>query len=104
MVDFENKKRRVTILCLFSFFGYRQVTILPNKQEQFTPIKREPSELLALGSEFWRYSRMREQEPKTHVSKKNERGDALFIGLMISKNVSPWKGLRCALPLDFPNV
>jgi len=28
--------------------GYRQVTYNANKQEQFTPCRREPSELLAL--------------------------------------------------------
>ena len=33
--------------------GYRQVTINANKQEQFTPIGREPSELLALALEYF---------------------------------------------------
>jgi len=33
---------------LILFLGYRQVTININKQEQFTPNGREPSELLAL--------------------------------------------------------
>jgi len=48
-----NKKRRATIRCLFSYPGYRQVTINVNKQEQFTPIGREPSELLALTLEYF---------------------------------------------------
>jgi hypothetical protein len=33
--------------------GNRQVTINANKQEQFTPIGREPSELLALALEYF---------------------------------------------------
>ena len=49
---------------LILYTGYRQVTMLLNKQEQFTPNGREPSELLALSSKYWRYSYKERQEPR----------------------------------------
>ena len=72
---FENKKRRATIRCLFSTFGYRQVTIHVNKQEQFTPpYGREPSELLALTCEYFAGIQSRErQEQKAQVILKRLR-------------------------------
>ena len=51
-----------------------------NKQEQFTPKGREPSELLALMSEYWRYSMKERQEQKAQVSIKVRTGsNAQFI-------------------------
>ena len=44
-----------------------------NKQEQFTPIGREPSELLALIREHWWYSDSERQEQKAQISKKYGR-------------------------------
>lgn len=39
-----------------------------NKQEQFTPQGREPSELLALRCEYWRYSSWRESRAESSIS------------------------------------
>ena len=49
---------------LILFPGYRQVTMYINKQRQFTPTGREPSELLALMYENWRSSERERQEPR----------------------------------------
>ena len=70
-------KRRATIRCSFS-------TLVPpsnltlNKQEQFTPIGREPSEQLALSVEFWRIRVERDKSRKLKYLKSTNGNDAQF--------------------------
>ena len=50
-------KKAKTIRCLFSTFGYRQVTITLKQARTVHAQGREPSELLALSVNIWRYSK-----------------------------------------------
>ena len=61
------QKRRVTIRCLFSNLGNRQVTMHVNKQEQSTPIRREPSGLLALTCEYLAVFKNERTRAEAHV-------------------------------------
>ena len=74
-VCFENKKRRKSILCLFSLIGYRQVTIHVNKQEQFTPIGHEPSEQLDLTCEYFAGIHKRENKSRKLKYLKSTNGE-----------------------------
>jgi hypothetical protein len=66
----ETKERRATIRCLFSILVPPSNLTL-NKQEQFTPMRREPSEQLALSVEFWRI-RIERTRAESSISKKYE--------------------------------
>ena len=48
ILSLENEKKACNHPMLILNSGYRQVTMRINKQEQSTPCRREPSELLAL--------------------------------------------------------
>lgn len=63
--------------------GYRQVTNMLNKQEQFTPIGREPSELLALSMNIWRYSKSRETRAESSNIYKVTNGSATHISFLL---------------------
>gem|GEM_PF-5316628 len=54
---------------LVPILGYRQVTCCKNKHEQPTPIQRELPLRLSPYSEYWRYSRLGEQEPEALYQK-----------------------------------
>lgn len=52
MISLRIRKRRATIRCLFSYLGYRQVTIQCKQARTVrAPCGREPSELFALALE-----------------------------------------------------
>jgi len=90
--------KRATIRCLFSFFGYRQVTMHVYKQEQFTPsMDMNLLNCLLPVVEYWRYSRMRETRAESSSIYKDSRStirslcakqrtgdDALSVWLIIT--------------------
>ena len=63
------KKRRATVPLLVSLLGYRQVTFTYNKHGTVHAYEREPSYCLSSYVENWRYSKGREQEHKSSISK-----------------------------------
>ena len=64
----------------YSQFWLPPSDLTPNKQEQFTPIGREPSELLALGENILAVFELRETRAESSSFQKVTNGncDALF--------------------------
>ena len=72
------KRRNCSVA--FPLIGHRQVTLSIEKHEQFTPLGREPSKLLALSVNILAVFRKREQEQKAQVIFLSPNGNnALFV-------------------------
>jgi len=70
----------------YSHFWYRQVTMCMNRQEQFTPpYGREPSVLLALIHEVWRFRNGRTRAESSSYLKKTSNGSATHNSLVSNK-------------------
>jgi len=76
--------------------------LTPNKQEQFTPVRREPSELLALGVNVSGIRIERDKSRKLKYLKSTNGNGAQFY--WVNKNVfdSLWRGLHLVLRLNSP--
>ena len=81
---------------LILFSGYRQVTMLHKQARTAHTHKREPSRLLALSCEYWRYSKSRETraESSIYLKKYGRESHDLYHRFRINKfsEFSFWKG------------